>query len=92
MKKLEDKKREAYFKSLICYINEKEHHIFEGIVKGKITEKIHNGGQKTLPYDRIFVPDGYDKPFCELSIQKKNKISHRSKSVNKFAKWFSSKN
>jgi XTP/dITP diphosphohydrolase len=89
LKKLEGKRREAYFKSLVCYINESRHKIFGGVVRGIISETIHDGAPKTFPYDSILIPEGYEVPLCKLSLEEKNKISHRAKAVEKFAQWFS---
>ena len=88
-KKLEGKSRNAQFKTLICYTNGKIKKLFEGDLNGRISEKIFDGGHESLPYDRIFIPDGYSVPFCLISDAEKNKISHRAKAVEGFAKWFS---
>src|SRR3989344_606299 len=64
LEKLKGKNRQAYFKTLICYIGKTGHKFFDGSVNGKISDKVFDGGHKSLPYDRIFIPDGYDVPFC----------------------------
>ncbi|AFK21999.1 XTP/dITP diphosphatase [Pyrococcus sp. ST04] len=76
--------RRAYFKSVIGYYDGKLH-IFKGIVWGRIsTEKrgIHGFG-----YDPIFVPDGYEKTFAEMTTEEKNAISHRGKALKEFHRW-----
>ena len=86
------KNRDAMFRTLICYINGKTIKMFDGILKGIITEKVYEGGGEDMPYDRIFIPEGFDKPFCYFSIEEKNKLSHRAKAVRKFAEFFISVN
>jgi len=90
--KLKGNKRGAYFKCLICYIDENGYRIFEGVVRGRISETIYEGAPKTLPYDSILVPEGYDKPFCKLTMEEKNSISHRGHALESFADWFSQNN
>ncbi|MBU0530084.1 MAG: non-canonical purine NTP pyrophosphatase, partial [Nanoarchaeota archaeon] len=91
LKKLEGKRRDAYFKSLICYMDENETLIFEGVVQGIISEFIYEGGHEALPYDRILIPSDHTRPFCEFTREEKNMISHRAKAVEKFAQWFCSR-
>ena len=55
--------------------------MFEGEVKGTIT--LAPRGKDGFGYDPVFLPDGYDKTFAELTGEEKNKISHRA---NAFAK------
>ena len=55
--------------------------VFEGEVKGTITTSPR--GKDGFGYDPIFLPDGYDRTFAELTSEEKNKISHRA---NAFAK------
>ena len=85
LKKLEGKSRNAQFKTLICYTDGKIKKFFEGDLNGRISEKVFVGGHESLPYDRIFIPEGYSVPFCLISDTEKNKISHRAKAVEKFA-------
>lgn len=40
-------------------------------------------GKEGFGYDPLFVPDGYKETFAELSMQEKNKISHRARALKK---------
>lgn len=86
MRNVQRDKRSAHFKSVICfYVNDKEHYFFEGVCKGKIIyeEKGKNG----FGYDSIFVPDGLNKTFAEMTDSDKNKISHRANALEQFRKF-----
>ena len=75
--------RTARFESVIClYINEKEFYFFKGICKGLILNE--SRGKNGFGYDPLFVPEGYDQTFAELSDTIKNKISHRAIALKKF--------
>ena len=54
---------------------------FEGIVRGKISNKVC--GRNGFGYDPIFIPNGYSKTFAEMDIKTKNSISHRSIAMHK---------
>ena len=73
--------KNAQFKTVICLILNNNIHYFTGIIKGKIIndEKGNNG----FGYDAIFIPNGYDKTFAEMSFSEKTKISHRAIALNK---------
>ena len=43
-------------------------------------------GQAGFGYDPLFIPDGYDLTFAELSPEVKNRISHRGKALQKAKK------
>jgi len=73
--------RNAQFRTIVALILEGKKYFFEGIVKGKII--YHKKGEEGFGYDSIFVPDGYDKTFAEMSMEEKNKISHRAMAINK---------
>jgi XTP/dITP diphosphohydrolase len=52
---------------------------FEGTVEGRITDRAR--GDAGFGYDPIFVPDGFEQTFGELSALVKNAISHRAKAI-----------
>ncbi len=81
--------RGAYFKTTVGFCEPgKEPKIFIGICKGKIIEEARGTPHPRLPYDAIFVPDGNEKTFAEMTTEEKNRFSHRAKAVESFAKWF----
>lgn len=56
----------------------------EGVVRGQIaTEEYGEGG---FGYDPVFIPEGYDKTFGELSAEIKNTISHRARALTELVK------
>ena len=54
---------------------------FEGIIRGKISNKVC--GKNGFGYDPIFIPNGYSKTFAEMNVETKNLISHRSIAIRK---------
>ncbi|MFA9190063.1 non-canonical purine NTP diphosphatase [Flavobacterium sp. FZUC8N2.13] len=71
--------RTAQFKTVIALNLKGQQHLFTGIAKGQITtEKTGNQG---FGYDPIFQPDDFQETFAELSLEIKNKISHRGKAT-----------
>lgn len=82
LKNLQGKEdRSAQFRTVIALHLEGQMHTFEGIVTGKIIEE--KRGEKGFGYDPIFVPDGYTTTFAEMSMDEKNKISHRGRAFKK---------
>lgn len=72
--------RDARFRTVICFINNGDITLFEGIVNGRILLKRQGAGG--FGYDAIFEPEGYEISFAEMSMEEKNKISHRGKAVD----------
>ena len=73
---IKTKNDKAFFKTAICLSVKKNHHIvFEGKINGKIC--IKPKGSNGFGYDPIFIPEGYEKTFAEMSIKQKNTMSHR---------------
>ncbi len=54
-----------------------------GECHGKIAQEA--SGTNGFGYDPVFVPDGYDKTFAELSENEKNSISHRGRALAQLA-------
>ena len=61
---------------------DKEVKIFEGRVDGKIIKE--KRGQNGFGFDPVFVPNGYDITFAEMTGEEKKQISHRGRAVAKF--------
>ena len=76
--------RKARFRTVISLILDGEEHLFEGIVEGRIAES--EAGCGGFGYDPLFIPDGYDCTFAEMSADEKNAISHRGRAVQKLVK------
>ncbi|WP_338873498.1 RdgB/HAM1 family non-canonical purine NTP pyrophosphatase [Spirosoma sp. SC4-14] len=73
--------RKARFITVFTLLLHGIEHQFEGIVEGQLlTETRGTGG---FGYDPLFLPDGYDRTFAEMSIEEKNAISHRSRALTK---------
>lgn len=79
--------KSAQFTTVIAVILEGEYHFFEGVIRGKIIDTPR--GDNGFGYDPIFVPEGYDQTFAELSSEIKNKISHRAIAMQKFQDFIS---
>lgn len=75
--------RKAQFRCvMIAYDPQGVEHKFEGILKGEIAKDMK--GTNGFGYDSIFIPEGHTKTFAEMTIQEKNKISHRFQAVSQF--------
>jgi XTP/dITP diphosphohydrolase len=68
--------RTAQFTTVIALCSKNETTLFKGIIKGIITQEAK--GKNGFGYDPVFQPEGFEKTFAELSLETKNKISHRA--------------
>lgn len=73
--------RTAQFKTVISLMLDDVEYQFIGICTGKIIQE--EKGEMGFGYDAIFVPDGTDKTFAQMTIEEKNKYSHRKKALAK---------
>lgn len=77
--------RRARFRTVISLILDGEEHLFEGIVEGRIAERL--SGAEGFGYDPLFIPDGFEKTFAEMTAAEKNEISHRGRAVRRLAEF-----
>ena len=73
--------RKARFRTVIALIVDGKEYLFEGRVEGAIATEPH--GEGGFGYDPLFVPEGSQLTFAEMSSEAKNKISHRGRAVAK---------
>ncbi|MDZ4680184.1 MAG: RdgB/HAM1 family non-canonical purine NTP pyrophosphatase [Saprospiraceae bacterium] len=73
--------RSARFRTVIALILGGELHTFEGVAEGRIANT--RSGQDGFGYDPIFIPEGHEQTFAELSSEIKNAISHRGRAMEK---------
>ncbi len=84
LSKMEGKEnRMARFKTVITYYLQGNYVQFEGITEGEILNE--RKGTEGFGYDPIFVPEGSTKAYAEMTLEEKNKFSHRKKSFDLFA-------
>lgn len=80
--------RKAQFRTVIALLEGYAEKRFEGIITGKIAYERHgNGG---FGYDKVFVPDGFESTFAEMTSEEKNAISHRAKATKKLMDYLKS--
>ncbi|MFY0594094.1 RdgB/HAM1 family non-canonical purine NTP pyrophosphatase [Roseivirga sp.] len=82
--------RSAQFRAVVTFIDTNGHHQFEGIIEGQIAPEMT--GEDGFGYDPIFLPEGYNKTFAQLSAEVKNTMSHRKRSVEKLAQFLKALN
>ena len=75
--------REAQFRTVIALHFNGDRYTFEGVVKGQILEQPTGDGG--FGYDPVFQPVGYRQSFAQLTLEEKNKISHRGLAMQKLA-------
>lgn len=80
--------RRARFRTVVALILDNKEYLFEGIVEGRIAEA--ESGAEGFGYDPLFVPDGFERTFAEMSAEEKNAVSHRGRAVRKLAEFLHS--
>ncbi len=73
--------RSAQFKTIIALNLSGKQHLFEGIVTGNIRREMT--GTNGFGYDPIFEPENCGKTFAEMSMDEKNRYSHRARALAK---------
>ena len=75
------KNRKAQFRTVISLLLNNQEFLFEGICEGEIITQ--QKGLKGFGYDPVFIPDGSNKTFAEMTMEEKNQFSHRKKATDK---------
>ena len=78
--------RKAAFRTVIALNLNGTSYTFEGRCDGQILEA--QRGTDGFGYDPIFLPDGFDQSFAEMSHEAKNAISHRGRATRKLIEFF----
>lgn len=81
--------RNAQFRTVIALIIKGEEKLFNGIVKGTISnEKMGDAG---FGYDPIFIPEGFSESFAQMTSEMKNSISHRYRATEGLSNYLNEK-
>ncbi|GAB4132122.1 MAG: non-canonical purine NTP diphosphatase [Bacteroidia bacterium] len=78
--------RIARFRTVMAFCNGTSEWVFEGVVNGVITTGPR--GDKGFGYDPVFIPDGFDRTFAEMTSEEKNSCSHRARALQKVIAFF----
>ena len=74
------RRRHARFRCVLAFVApDNSEKLVEGICPGTITEEPRGAGG--FGYDPIFLPNGYQQTFAEMSMELKNRISHRARAM-----------
>ncbi|BAV04139.1 XTP/dITP diphosphohydrolase [Filimonas lacunae] len=73
--------RKARFRTVISLIWNNQEYLFEGICEGQIIAE--QKGVSGFGYDPVFIPDGGNTTFAEMTMEEKNVFSHRRKATDK---------
>ena len=78
--------RKAYFEcSLVLLSPQREEHVFTGQIHGQIATAAR--GTQGFGYDPVFIPDGHQQTFGELTDAIKNSLSHRAVACKKLSEF-----
>ena len=82
--------RKARFETVIALKLNTNTKIFKGEVKGVILSEIK--GTEGFGYDHIFQPEAYQSTFAEMTLELKNKISHRARALKQLTDYLTELN
>lgn len=76
-----EENRDAIFRTAISLVIDGKEYQFEGFVEGQIIPE--RWGEDGFGYDPIFLPDGFEKSFAQMTMEEKSAISHRGEAARK---------
>lgn len=71
--------RKARFRTVIALIEGEKETVMDGIVNGTVTDA--PAGTDGFGYDPVFLPEGSELTFAQMSAEAKNAISHRGRAT-----------
>ena len=74
----------------IAYPNSSRVEYFEGVIPGSISTELTSG--EGFAYDKIFIPEGYEKTYAQLGVEIKNQRSHRGLALEQVKSFFQKQN
>ena len=84
-----EKNRKASVSTCIAYADETGVFAFTGKILGTVSESLR--GENRFGYDPIFIPDGHDRTYAEMTADEKNKISMRKIALLKWKEFLEQK-
>ncbi len=75
------RRRNARFRTVVAIVGKNIQKVVEGKIEGDIAESIRGTGG--FGYDPLFIPNGSQKTYAEMTMDEKNKISHRAMAIAK---------
>lgn len=83
MEHVEQGRRQAAFVCAMAFVTpEGREQLFTGKVKGEILD--HGRGAGGFGYDPLFLVEGFGRTMAELTLDEKNRISHRGQALRQF--------
>ena len=90
LKNMQDKENRAcrFVCAIACVLADGETLTVRGECEGTLLRENHGAGG--FGYDPLFIPDGYDRTFAQMTTGEKNEVSHRARAVRKLAAYLHS--
>ena len=77
--------RRACFRSAVALVGPGYERVFTGEACGTIAREPRGSGG--FGFDPVFIPEGESRTFAEMSLEEKNRYSHRAKALRAAAEW-----
>lgn len=81
--------KKAHFKTSVSYYDGRTMKTFSGVLRGKLVEKPVSIQKDRMPYEKLFIPNGFKKALVNIPLKEKNMVSHRALATRKLGKWVS---
>jgi XTP/dITP diphosphohydrolase len=75
----------ARFICVITLVMDGEYRQFDGVIEGKIS--MEKRGSHGFGYNPVFIPEGHDRTFAEMTMQEKSNLSHRGRAFEKLKQY-----